>query len=302
MKKILITLSLTFMVTGLFAQQIPITSQYMFNDYLINPAIGGSLDYTPIALSVRSQWSGLEGAPETQFLGGHTKIGKKIGVGGYIFKDETGPLSEQGIQLSYSYHLSVGDKSNLSFGLGGILFNHSISTADLKFDEPDDAALNNIRQKSISPDASFGILYYTEKYKVGLSVPQIFQNKIYDNQTSVNENSLARHYLLHGEIGFEMNEKIDIVPGALIKAVSGAPMQFDINVKGIYQKKYWLGTSYRHGDAIVAMMGITYKNIQFGYAYDYTMTDIKDYSSGTHEFHLGLVIGKNKTESVSRFN
>ena len=79
MKKLLITLSITFMVTGLFAQQIPLTSQYMFNDYLINPAIGGSFNYTPIALSVRSQWSGMDGAPETQFLGGHTKIGKKTG-------------------------------------------------------------------------------------------------------------------------------------------------------------------------------------------------------------------------------
>jgi type IX secretion system PorP/SprF family membrane protein len=302
MKKILITLSIVFMVTGLFAQQIPITSQYMFNDYLLNPAVGGSLDYTSFALSVRSQWSGLEGAPETQFLGGHTKIGNKIGVGGYIFKDETGPISEQGIQLSYSYHFSVGENSNLSFGLGGIIFNHSISTAKLKFDEPDDDALSNIRQKAISPDASFGILYYTKKFKVGLSIPQIFQNKIYDNYTSVNENNLVRHYLLHGEISFEVNDKIDLVPGALVKAVSGAPMQFDINLKTIYQKKYWIGLSYRYDAAIVGMLGLTYKNIQFGYAYDFIMTDIKDYSSGTHEFHLGLIIGKNETKTVTRFN
>jgi type IX secretion system PorP/SprF family membrane protein len=292
MKKILITLSITFMITEFFAQQIPITSQYMFNDYFINPGAAGSLDYTPITLSTRSQWSKFEGAPKTQFLGGHTKIRKKMGIGGYIFQDQTGPVSEQGVQLAYAYHLDINKKSNLSFGLGIMFFNHSISSNQLKFDEPDDNALTNIRQKSISPEASFGLLYYTKKYKVGLSIPQVFQNKIYANKTTKNENSLKRHYILHGEMTFKIDEKFDVVPGTMAKIVSGAPMQFDINTKFLYQKKYWIGLSYRHSDAVISMLGLMYRNIQFGYAYDYAITDIQNYSTGTHEFHLGLIIGR----------
>ncbi|MBL4592688.1 MAG: type IX secretion system membrane protein PorP/SprF [Flavobacteriales bacterium] len=299
MKNILIAISLTLLGAGAYAQQLPFTSQYMFNDYLINPAVGGSLDYMPIALSVRSQWAGLEGSPKTQFLSGHTKLGKKIGVGGYVFNDEAGPIKEQGIQLSYSYHLQIGDESNLSFGLGGMLFSHSISTSKLKFDEPDDMALSNIKHKAVSPDLSFGVLYYTDKYKVGFSVPQLFQNNLYDNLSSENQNTLVRHYFLHGEVSFDVSDNFDVVPGFLFKMVSGAPMQVDVNVKGVYQKKYWLGLSYRHEESVVTMLGLAYKNLQFGYSYDFTLTDIKDYSSGTHELYLGLIIGKKEEKKSS---
>lgn len=302
MKKVLIAISLTFVVTGIYAQQLPFTSQYMFNDYLINPAVGGSLDYMPISLSVRSQWAGLEGSPKTQFFSAHSKLGEKIGVGGYVFNDEAGPIREQGVQFSYSYHLQIGDESNLSFGLGGMLFNHSISTAKLKFDEPDDMALTNLKQSAVSPDASFGILYYSKNYKVGFSVPQIFQNNLYDNLESDNQNTLVRHYFIHGEVAFDVSDNLDIVPGFLTKMVPGSPVQADINVKGVYQKKYWLGISYRHEESVVAMLGLAYKNLQFGYSYDFTMTDIKDYSSGTHELFLSLNAFKKSKESSKRFD
>ena len=290
------------MASGVYAQQLPFTSQYMFNDYLINPAVGGSLDYMPISLSVRSQWAGLEGAPKTQFLSAHSKIGKKIGVGGFVFSDESGPIKEQGIQLSYSYHLQVGDEGHLSLGLGGMLFSHSISVSKLKFDEPDDLALSNIKHKAVSPDLSFGALYYTENYKVGFSVPQLFQNNLYDNLSSENQNTLVRHYFIHGEVSFDVSDNIDVVPGLLFKMVPGAPMQVDVNVKGVYQKKYWLGLSYRHEESVVAMLGLAYKKLQFGYSYDFTMTDIKDYSSGTHELYLGLIIGEKKEVSTAKFD
>jgi type IX secretion system PorP/SprF family membrane protein len=292
MKNILRTILLVFIASGTYAQQLPFTSQYMFNDYLINPAVGGSFDYMPVALSIRSQWAGLEGSPKTQFFSAHSKLGKKVGVGGYVFKDEAGPINEQGVQLSYSYHLQVGEKSNLSLGLGGMLFSHSIATSKLKFDEPDDMALSNIKQNAVSPDASFGLLYYSDNYKVGFSIPQIFQNNLYDNLTSDNQNTLVRHYFIHGEVIMNVNDKFDIAPGLLAKMVSGAPPQFDVNVKGFYNKKYWLGFSYRHEESIVAMIGMTYRKFQMGYSYDITMTDIGDYSSGSHELYMALIFGK----------
>lgn len=291
MKNIIRTLVLVFIASGTYAQQLPFTSQYMFNDYLINPAVGGSLNYMPIALSIRSQWVGLEGSPKTQFLSAHSKLGRKIGVGGYVFRDEAGPITEQGVQLSYSYHIQTADKTFLAFGLGGMLFNHSIATSKLKFDEPDDIALSNIKS-DVAPDASFGILYYSESFKVGFSVPQIFQNNLYENLSSDNQNTLVRHYFLHGEIIFNVNDNFDIAPGMLTKMVPGAPPQFDVNVKGLYQKKYWLGLSYRHQESIVTMVGMEYQQFQIGYSYDFTMTDIGDYSSGSHELYLAIRIGQ----------
>lgn len=287
--------------SGLYAQQLPFTSQYMFNDYLINPAVGGSLDYTPIALSIRSQWSGLKDAPETQFLSGHTKLGKKIGVGGYIINDQTGPVNEIGAQLSYSYHITITDKSKLSLGLGGMFFNHSIQRSKLNFDEPGDVALDNVGRNSISPDASFGILYYSKKYKIGISVPQIFQSSMYDKTSTVKPNRLVRHYFLQGEYDFTINDNFDVVPSSLVKYVVGAPTQFDLNIKGVYQKKYWIGFSYRYQESFVSLIGMSYNQFQFGYSYDYTLTDLKDFSNGTHEIYLSYILGNKKEISSAKF-
>ena len=180
------------------AQQIPLTSQYMLNDYLLNPAIAGTTEYMPISLSGRDQWTGLNGAPKTQFLSLHSKLGEKMGVGGYVYRDESGIINEQGVQLSYAYHLSLNDKSKLSFSVAGMLFMHDINQAAFDPEDRDDETLNNISINSMSPDINFGILYYTDKVKFGISAPQLIQTKMYNN-TGNGVSLLARHYYLYNE-------------------------------------------------------------------------------------------------------
>jgi type IX secretion system PorP/SprF family membrane protein len=290
-------------VNSLSAQQIPLTSQYMFNDYLLNPAVAGSTDYTFASLSARAQWTGLDGSPNTQFISAHTKIGEKMGIGGFIYKDETGPLSETGIQLSYAYHLSINESSKLSFSLAGMMVAHDINQAYLKPEESGDDALNNLKVKSVSPDINFGVMYYTDKYKIGLSSPQLIQMKQYGSlNESANISKLTRHYYLFGEYKFALNDNFSVVPSTLVKYVPGAPFQADINARGIYNQKYWLGVSYRYNNAVVALIGLDYKNLSFGYAYDYALTDLGDYSTGGHEIFLSLKIFKKEEESAKKFD
>jgi type IX secretion system PorP/SprF family membrane protein len=283
--------------TPLMAQQLPFTSQYMFNDYVLNPAVGGSLDYMPISTSIRSQWSGLDGAPKTQTISAHKKIGKRVGLGGFLFNDLTGPVSEKGLQLSYAYHLPLKNEAHLSFGLGAMLFVHSLDVNQLKFEEGSDAATQNLSNNSFSPDANFGILYYSDKYKIGISIPQLFQNSVFENQQNDNLNSLVRHYFLHGEYTFSLNDEVDLIPSSLIKYVTGAPAQVDLNARVLYKDKYWLGFSYRDRESIVALFGLEFKDFRFGYSYDITLTDIKAYSSGTHELFLSYTFGRKAPES-----
>tara|TARA_B100000809_G_C15111848_1_gene520908 strand:- start:365 stop:1273 length:909 start_codon:yes stop_codon:yes gene_type:complete len=302
MKNIVKIVVLFFFVTNAFAQQVPITSQYMFNNYLLNPAEAGSVDYIKASISARAQWTGLEGSPKTQFFSMESKLGEKMGIGGYVYKDETGPISEQGIQLSYAYHLKVSDAAKISFSLAGMLFSHDMNKALLQAEEYDDDALNSIKLTSMSPDINFGIMYYTDKYKVGISSPQLLQNKKYASYSDTNNNVLARHYYLHGEYKFNVSDKISVVPSTLVKYVSGAPFQFDINARGVYDEKYWLGVSYRHSNAVVILAGLNYKNLSFGYAYDFTMTDMNSYSNGGHEVFLSLKLFKKATVSSKKFN
>jgi len=302
MKNILRLIVFVCFVNTISAQQIPLTSQYMFNNYLLNPAEAGSVDYMPISLSARAQWNGIEGAPKTQFFSAHSKLGQKMGIGGFVYRDETGPINEQGVQLSYAYHLSLNDDAKISFSLAGQLFFHGINRAYLRPDEGDDAALNTLKVNAISPDINFGILYYTDKYKVGLSSPQLLQNSIYSSTEDIDSPKLARHYYLYGEYEFGMNDKIDLVPSTLVKYVAGAPFQFDINVKALYNKKYWIGASYRYNNAVVGMLGLNWKNLSFGYSYDYNLTDIADYSAGAHEIFLTYKLMKKKGEEAKRFD
>ena len=304
MKNILKLIVFVFIAKAGFSQQIPLTSQYMFNDYLLNPAVAGSKDYLSASLSVRSQWTGLEGAPRTQFFSMHSKLGEKMGVGGFVFNDETGPVSERGIQLSYAYHLSLSDKSKLSFSVAGMLFFHDINRAYLRAEEANDNTLSTMLVKAVSPDINFGMMYYNEKLKIGLSSPQLLQNNIYGGQENgTNLNQLSRHYYLFGEYEINVSDKFDVVPSTLLKYVQGAPMQFDFNVRGVLNKKYWLGVSYRYNNAIAGLIGFNYKKLSFGYAYDYAMTDLNDYSSGGHEIFLSLrLFEKEKEASSVRFN
>jgi type IX secretion system PorP/SprF family membrane protein len=302
MKNILRIIVLVCCANFVTAQQVPLTSQYMFNNYLLNPAEAGSVDYISASLSARSQWTGVEEAPNTQFFSIQSKLGKKMGIGGYVYKDETGPINEQGLQLSYSYHLSVTDASKISFSLAGLLFSHDINRAVFRPEEQDDDAINNLKVSSVSPDINFGVLYYTDNYKIGISSPQLLQNKIYASTVDEENNKLARHYYLFGEYKYEVNDKISVVPSTLVKYVSGAPFQVDINARGVYDEKYWFGVSYRYNNAIVALAGINYKNLSFGYAYDYTLTDVSSQTFGGHEIFLSLKIYKKAPVSSKKFD
>ena len=303
MKNILRVIVFICFANAASAQQIPLTSQYMFNDYLLNPAIAGSTDYTQVSLSARAQWTGLDGAPKTQFFSAQTKIGEKMGIGGFVYNDETGPIKETGIQLSYAYHLSISDNSKLSFSLAGLFASHYISRASVRPEETGDEALSNLKINASASDINFGILYYSEKYKIGLSSPQLLQNKLYGGSSKgENLSKLVRHYNLFGEYQFDINDDFAVVPSTLFKYVQGAPFQVDINARGVYKQKYWLGVSYRYNNAIAAMIGLNYRNLSFGYSYDYTLTDINSYSTGGHEIFLSLKVFKKVEESSKKFD
>lgn len=298
MKKILL---LVFAVIPGFitAQQLPYYSQYMFSDYFINPAVAGSKDEYLASLSLRNQWTGFKGAPNTQTAGIYGPWGRNMGIGGLLFNHSTGPISRSGLQLSYSYHIDISTDSRLGFGLAGMFYQHTLRKNELVPDVGDDPALLGEKERIIAPDAAFGTYYYSKKYYAGFSVPQLFQNKLNYNSfnKSIKENKLVRHYFLNGGYRFEINDNFDIEPSLLVKAVVNAPVQFDINSRVTYKDLVWLGTSYRNKESVVVMLGATKNNFVVGYSYDITLSNIKKHSSGSHEIFLGLKINTLKART-----
>jgi type IX secretion system PorP/SprF family membrane protein len=273
------------------AQQLPLYSQYMLNSFLINPAIAGSSDFVPVIMTARSQWVGIKNAPETQAISGHTSLGN-AGVGGYLFNDNYGPLRSTGVQGSYSYHLPLNKfGTKLSFGLSLSAFQYKLNKDDLVVLDEDDMVVNQSREKVMIPDANFGAYLYSKQYFVGLSGAQLFQYKIKFVEGSDNYSQVTRHYFVTAGYRFIIQDQWMIEPSILYKKTEATPYQIDYNARLYYKTNLWFGLSYRTGDAVVSMVGVNYKRYFFGYAYDFTLSDIMNYSHGSHEVMIGIDLG-----------
>ena len=299
MKKLtIILLSLSICYTS-YSQQLTYNSQYMLNQYLINPAAAGTKAYMPISTSFRQQWAGFNDAPRTQMLSVNSPIGENMGVGGIIYNDITGPLRNIGFEGSYSYHLKVNDASKLAMGLSISLTQHVLDGSNFVLNNTNDQVLNGATQKSFNPDGSFGMYYYSEKGFLGISVPQLIENKLKFGDNIEELNRQVRHYYLSGGYRFPLGENIQLEPSILVKYTIASPFQFDVNTRLFYKENLWTGISYRHNESVVSMVGIQRDEFMIGYAYDYTLSSIRNYSAGTHELYLEYQLPVKKKATVS---
>jgi type IX secretion system PorP/SprF family membrane protein len=299
MKRNIFIVSLFVLMTSWSnAQQLPLYSQYMLNGFLLNPAIAGSVDYFPVRLTARQQWVGIKDAPSTQAISAHYLLNnQKIGIGGYLFNDKFGPISETGIQACFAYHLPLeGIKSKLGMGLAFKAFQFKFDESKLVTIDDNDPAVTRGTISKFVPDADFGVYLYNDKYFVGISATQLIQFKIDLGDNSVDKNQIIRHYYFTGGYNFTLNENLELEPSVLVKGTMETPWQIDFNARAYYKKMYWFGLSYRSSKDLVAMLGIKIKKFLIGYSFDYTFSNIKNYSSGSHEILIGFNIdeGKNK--------
>ena len=269
----------------------------MINDYALNPAIGGSNPYFEAKSNNRYQWIGITDAPRTYVLSvdGPTKS-LNMGLGGILFTDIVGPTRRTGFYLSYAYHLKVADKVRVSLGLSAGILQFMVDASKIQLHDPSDMVISNGVQSVLMPDFGAGIYAYStdKKWYAGASVPQILQEQIkfFNAQTS-SLSTLATHMYITGGYRFTLNDDFKLEPSACIKFVNPAPVQVDIGVRALYKDMIWLGASYRSMDAVSAMIGYTLmQNITFAYSYDFTTTDIRKYSSGTHELMIGIKFNK----------
>lgn len=295
---------LLFPFEGL-TQQLPQYSQFRFNRYAINPAVGGSKPFYDVRSTHRYQWVGLTDAPRTFSLSVHgPNKERNVGLGGYLFTDIVGPTRRTGLQFSYSYHLDINDDVKLSLALSAGLLQFQIDAQKIDFKEENDPVIQEKLYSSLLPDAKFGAyLYKNDKYYVGISAPQLLQNKLRMFEKTTNPYSrLEDHYFLHGGYEFRISDDFDVEPFTILKYVHPAPLKLDLNARVIYQDQVWLGAGYRTGDAVTAMFGFVYKkNLMFGYSHDFTTTNLQNYSNGTHEIMLGIRFNKSGIDEPQPF-
>ncbi|HEV8284111.1 MAG TPA: type IX secretion system membrane protein PorP/SprF [Chitinophagaceae bacterium] len=337
MKRSLLITALLIVVSTSFAQQRPHYTQYILNNYILNPALSGIENYTDLKMSARDQWVGLNGSPKTFYLSVHGPIGKKDykttatsfnmpgenprgnaywenytasephhGIGFSMISDKTGLYNRFTADVSYAYHLGISSRTNIAAGFSGGISKISYDRTKATPVDPNDPALvsgsgpANIYK--IVPDLNAGIWIYSSDYFIGLAAQQIMPQKV--SFTDVSEGfKLLPHFFATTGYRFLLNDDINAIPSVMVKYVAGSPVtpQFDINVKLQYMDLLWVGGSYRLQDGYAAMIGLNVGNtFNVGYSYDITTTKLNTVSRGTHELVLGFLIGNRYKDTCPR--
>jgi len=271
------------------AQQDPMFSQYMFNTLSINPAYAGSADRLSLVGIHRSQWVKFDGAPITQTVTAHAPLRfESISVGGSIINDQHGPVKQTAVFADVSYRIFF-DNSKLAFGLKGGGNLYSANLTDLNPLQADDQAFQaNISTKFLA-NFGFGVMWYSKRGFIGASTPRLLQNKLLEAELPDFRNNTERiHGFLIAGYVWDLSNYVKFKPTVLLKAVNGAPPGFDVTTNFLFYDKLWMGAMYRWNDAVGVLVQYEINNkLKFGYAYDYIISDIGRYTSGSHELMIG---------------
>lgn len=287
------------LVHNLRAQQLPQYTQYMLNEMAINPAVAGKDNFADVRSNNRYQWVGITDAPRTYMLTLHSPLkNRNMGLGTHIYTDIVGPTRRVGISLAYAYHIKLTEKTKLSLGISAGIQQWGIDGHKLLLHDAGDENLVTQYQTKIVPDLGAGLYVHNEKWYLGFSAPQLYQSPIRLYKDGDDKGTLVTHFLLNGAYKFKINDDFKVEPSFLAKYAIPAPMKIDVGARVIYQEQVWMGVGYRHNDAVTAILGFMYKNyLMIGYSYDFTTTNLKKYSTGTHELMLGLRFSKQQTKS-----
>lgn len=313
------------------AQQIPQYSQYMINPFMVNPAAAGIYEFADVTLGGRWQWVGFGDEPKSAYLSGSAVIrskkrvmynpsyrvsqeapalpqvetGKlKHAVGGQVIADQYGAFGRIHFSGSYALHIPLNDKINLSFGTRVGLSNNTFlrdkasvlnpndpysaySGGDLEYDQFVSTNLNKYIM-----DISAGLFLYHQNFFVGVAFDHLSKDFVKFGAGEVNFNTQI-HYnvMLGGKI--PLNEDFNLVPSIMLKNMRPTPLSIEGSLLAQYKEMIWLGASYRHNDAIVAMVGFAInQRFRLGYSFDYSISRLQKVNSGGHELLLGVLLGK----------
>ena len=282
------------------AQQDPMYSQYMFNVLAYNPAYAGSADvFTIMALS-RHQWVGFDGAPTTQTLALHSPLpNQHLSLGFSAMNDRVGPVQQSGAYADFAYRIRTGKDTRLSFGLKGGVNLFQADIASLSSVQVDPSSQNITG--TMLPNFGFGLFWHSPTYYVGLSAPKLLENEILsEGSTVVTKNTEARHYFLIAGYVFDLNRDLKFKPSFMVRSVEGAPLSVDVNANFLVRERIWFGAMYRLGNAfgVMAQYRIT-DQLNLGYAFDLTTTQLGAYNAGTHEIMLSYDLRFVKGRTIS---
>jgi type IX secretion system PorP/SprF family membrane protein len=290
-----------FCIQLLKAQQQTVYSSFLINPYVYNPAYAGVLEGTQFNLGHRSQWVGFDGAPRTSMVSGWGNLKKQphMAIGGMVSSDRGGLIQRTTFQGSYAYHLKINSKYKLSFGLafGGVQYNVKIYDAK-PYDQNDDFMASDVL-RAFAFDANAGLHFYSKDFFLGLSNQQMLNSKI---RWVDSKGSLSPHYYAYTGYNFRLSKDSNWVlqPSVLVRMSAPVPHQFEFNVRLVYKEMIWIGATYREKSSAGILFGChLFKALTMAYAYDFTTTELNQYSSGSQEISIAYLFPLKRKKSAA---
>jgi type IX secretion system PorP/SprF family membrane protein len=291
-------------LTDALAQQDPHYTQYMYNMNVINPAYAGSKENLAFGLLYRKQWVDIEDSPTTATFSGHSPVGKNVGLGLSAINDEIGPVKETNVYADFSYTLQLGGEHRLALGIKAGATFHKVGLFDEingTVPDPGDPAFSeNVSNTYLN--IGTGAFYYTDKYYVAFSVPNMLKSKhldITDNGQERQFGSETQHYFLTGGYVFQVSDNVKLKPSFMLKSSFEVSPSVDGSLNALFYEKFEIGATYRLDDSFGGMVNYAITpNLRIGYAYDHIISDLNVTTPSSHE--VMLLFDLNFPKKVSR--
>ena len=275
-------------------QHTPLTSQYLFNGLVINPAYAGSRDALAVNLTHRQQWVGFDGAPVTQMISIHAPLARrKIGLGLLLYNDHVGVSNETGVFTNYAYRIRM-PKGKLSLGIGAGFTVLRANWSEVSLQNDNDQAFNGTTNAAPRPNFSAGAYYYSKTLFVGASLPFILTHRYQLNGEAYrfDQERLDAEPMITSGCLLKLSRELKLKPSILVRYRLDSGVQGDISSNLIIKDKVWAGVSYRTGDAVIGMIQVLpTPQWRLGYSYDLGLSAIRSYNHGSHELMLQYEFG-----------
>lgn len=323
-----------------FGQAKPSYTQYILNNYILNPGVTGIENYTDVKLSYRNQWTGIKGAPVTTYFTIHAPIGKEDlltsptsfavsgdnprgktywdqyaapnphhGIGMTVVNDKAGYLSRWSLYGSYAYHKPVGHRTTLSAGINLGLSSVSLdrSKIDWAGTDPNDPAVGyaNSELKKIKPELGAGLWLYGRRGFAGVSVLNIIPGKQKFVKSDKYGDSYSPNFFLTTGYRMNLGNEMNFIPSVMVQYWKPQLAGVHVNAKMQYMDLIWFGGGYRFSDYISgfsAFAGLNLANFfNISYSYEVSTTSrLRNYTGNTHEVMFGFIFGNKYGDTCPR--
>lgn len=286
------------------AQQDPQYTQYMYNMSVLNPAYAtDNPDVINFGALYRAQWVGSDGGPTTGTFFAHSPVAKKVEMGLSLIHDQIGNVVKQtNTFVDFAYVLKLNEKQKLSFGIkaGATFFSTNFNGFVYSDELPDPAFAENLSR--VFPNVGVGMFYFGENYYLGLSSPNLLRTKHLEQENGIIATGLEEiHYFFTGGYVFNLNDNLKFKPAFMTKVVTGAPISLDFTSNFLINNVFEIGAGYRWDDSLSGLVNFKVSpSVRVGYAYDYTLSNLGRFNSGSHE--IMILFDLNKKRSLNGYD